>query len=111
MKRHNQIGDENRIVDRRCHTRRILPYAFGTPEWVDAVQQAYAFWPRQDRRNQERRVVTRRTLERAVGEDTAKYRQLSMRRRIRRQQPETNMLSVEEIEMLQDLNNRTGLNK
>lgn len=93
-----------RVAERRYHKRRVIPHAFGTAEWIQAVQQAYVFWPRQDRRSQERRVAKRRGEERRI--DVAKYRQLSLRRRIHRQTPQTQILSREERQMLHDLNNR-----
>ncbi len=51
---------KRRESERRLKNRRINPYAFGSAEWVNLIQQEYLLWPRQDRRSEDRRAQPRR---------------------------------------------------
>ncbi|MCK9635630.1 MAG: hypothetical protein M0R41_05075 [Methylobacter tundripaludum] len=49
---------------RRTADRRIAPYPFGSPEWVEHVKKNYVAWPKSDRRDQNRRCNERRAPDR-----------------------------------------------
>jgi hypothetical protein len=55
-----------RIEERRNHCRREIAYAFGSDDWVRVIKSSYVLWPKTDRRNQERRYLSRRNLERRL---------------------------------------------
>jgi hypothetical protein len=44
--------------------RRVIPYAFGTPEWEEHIKALYVALPKADRRKQERRANERRVPDR-----------------------------------------------
>lgn len=49
-----------RSLERRLLERRIIPFPFGSTEWVTLIQQEYLLWPKQERRFQDRRNLLRR---------------------------------------------------
>ncbi len=53
-------ASNRRQAERRRHERRIIQYAYGSPEWIAYIQQHYLLWPKQDRRRTERRQQDRR---------------------------------------------------
>ena len=55
-----------RIEERRNHCRREIEYAFGSEKWIQVIKASYLLWPKADRRNQERRYLSRRNLERRL---------------------------------------------
>ena len=57
-----------RQSNRRMQERRILSYAFNSPEWLATLEQQYLLWPKQDRRQADRRESVRRSSERRSGE-------------------------------------------
>jgi hypothetical protein len=58
------LTDMNRRREElRQYYRRIFKDAFGSDKWVEVVRSTYTFWPKEDRRFQERRSVTHRIVE------------------------------------------------
>lgn len=51
-------------ASRRMADRRVAPYAFGTPEWIENIEKSHLAWPKADRRVAERRVNERRSPDR-----------------------------------------------
>lgn len=49
-----------RISERRKKERRVIPYPFGSAEWIALIKKEYLLWPKEDRRHQERRNQSRR---------------------------------------------------
>ncbi len=45
---------------RRLHDRRIVPYAFGSSEWVENIKNHYLARPKDDRRQVSRRCALER---------------------------------------------------
>lgn len=100
------LTDKNRRrEDRRQYFRRLIKHAFGSDKWVAVVRSSYVFWPKEDRRFQERRSVTRRIVERRTL--LRKYRRHALRQLPLRSYLQGQMLSEEERKMLNDLNRRT----
>ena len=60
---HNYRVHERLQGDRRHQGRRSVTSPFGSAEWIKAVQVNYLFWPKQDRRQQERRSRSRRVYQ------------------------------------------------
>ncbi len=50
----------NRKSERRSKERRVIEYAFGSADWLNAIKQDYLLWPKLDRRLQDRRQKLRR---------------------------------------------------
>lgn len=57
-------SSSRRASDRRGTERRCIPYAFGTPEWIEYIKKHYLAWPKLDRRSESRRAKERRRQER-----------------------------------------------
>jgi hypothetical protein len=93
-----------RREERRQYYRRILKHAFGSDKWVQVVRSSYVFWPKEDRRCQERRSVTRRMVERRTL--LRKYRRHAFQQPSMRNHLQGQMLTEEERRMLNDLNRR-----
>jgi hypothetical protein len=93
-----------RRAERRQYYRRILKHAFGSDKWVQVVRSSYVFWPKEDRRFQERRSLTRRMVERRA--QLRKYCRPALRQQPLRTHLQGRMLSEEERKMLNDLNRR-----
>jgi hypothetical protein len=55
-----QASSNRRQAERRRHERRVVQYAYGSPEWIAYIQQHYLLWPKQDRRRSDRRQQDRR---------------------------------------------------
>lgn len=101
----NEYRDKvRRMTERRKNSRRIIKAEFGSDKWVRAIQASYVLWPKQDRRQQDRRITSRRTLERR--EQMQKFRSVSLRQRMLKKQRQTQFLSAEEQAMLRELHNR-----
>jgi len=105
MDRFNPITDreKNRRSDeRRDSTRRIMQHFFASKEWITSVQATYTFWPNEDRRDQERRGLSRQMLERRSL--ILKARQYSRRQHALQKGSQRQRLTTEEKEMLSKLN-------
>lgn len=103
---HSAARDTNRRnIERRSHIRRVIPHAFGSEQWVTAIQADYLLWPRSDRRHGERRLESRRVLERRA--QLGKYRRKSLRHTSRRPGVEKHILTAEEKSMLRELYSRS----
>ncbi len=85
-----------RQTERRCRERRVIPYEFGTPEWIAAISQQYLLWPKEDRRKRDRRQRDRRSANRRrkFGKPRTFSKPLSSLQ---------NLLTEEEKQMLHDL--------
>lgn len=55
-----------RQQERRIKERRAVQYQFGSPEWLSRVQQENLLYPKQDRRNCDRRSHERRKKHRRI---------------------------------------------
>lgn len=108
MNKLNLLGslrDKSRRRDeRRSKSRRTIKYTFGSDKWVEVVRALYVFWPKVDRRGQERRDVTRRMAERRTR--LQQYRLHGFRQQTFRKQLQSQTLTEEERKMLNDLNRR-----
>ena len=62
------------------------------------------FWPKEDRRSQERRSLTRRMVERRT--PLQKHRRHALRQQTLRKPLQSQMLTEDERKMLNDLNRR-----
>jgi hypothetical protein len=93
-----------RIEERRRGCRRLIKHAFGTEQWIKAVQSTYLLWPKEERRTDERRSVSRRLAERRV--EVSQYRNRTRRPRILKQYIQQPMLTAEEKALLNELNKR-----
>lgn len=51
-------------VTRRIADRRVVPYEFGSPEWIENIKKNYLAWPKTNRRKMERRADDRRSPDR-----------------------------------------------
>ncbi len=106
MKSSHEYRDKTRrTIERRKHVRRVIRAAFGSDKWVEAIQSNYVLWPKQDRRDSERRNVDRRWAERRVHLNATRRR--PFRRRILDKAIRNQTLTAEERSMLNDLNNQT----
>ncbi len=92
-----------RMAERRKSSRRIIKAEFGSDKWVRAIQASYVLWPKEDRREQDRRITSRRTLERR--DQLQRFRGMSLRQRMLKKQRQTQVLTAEEKAMLKDLHN------
>ncbi len=92
----NSRQKTRRKLERRVKERRVNPYEFGSVEWREIIQQQYLLWPKEDRRNSERRSLARRQGNRRI----KKNGQVRMPR-----QPNSlsDLLTNEEREMLNEL--------
>jgi hypothetical protein len=107
MKNLNPIDTRDqcrRVEERRNHSRRLIKYPFGSAKWVEAVQSTYIMWPREDRRDQDRRIVSRRRNERR--NVLHAYRRRSRHQRMMDRTIRSQALTIEERNMLNDLNRR-----
>ncbi len=75
---------------RRLSDRRNISHPFGSLKWIEHVQQNYVAYPRQERRQQNRRVAERR-------QETLSEHDLSLRKF------SSNLLSREELKLLEEL--------
>jgi len=99
------LTDRNRRrEERRQSSRRIFKHAFGSEKWIQVVRSSYVFWPKEDRRFQERRTITRRMVERRTL--LRKYRRHALRQQTLRNHLQSQMLTAEERKLLNDLNRR-----
>ncbi len=85
-----------RQAERRCRERRVIPYEFGSPEWIAAISQQYLLWPKEDRRKHDRRQQDRRSTNRRskAGKPRTFSKSLPSLQ---------NLLTEEEKQMLNDL--------
>lgn len=92
----NLRKDPRRAVQtRRVADRRTVPYAFGSPEWIDNIKQNYLAWPVQDRRLETRRSDERRNPDR-------RSQQMSEQRRSEKKYSRI-ILTREELQLIEDL--------
>lgn len=49
---------------RRKQERRNNPFEFNSKEWIACIQHQYLLWPKQDRRQSDRRLSERREVDR-----------------------------------------------
>ncbi len=89
--------NERRQMERRRRERRAN-LEFGSPEWIEYVQQNYLMWPKYDRRNKDRRTQQRRNLECRRRRQTARIRFAQQQNQTRLQ-----LLSDEEKKALRDI--------
>jgi hypothetical protein len=82
-------------ASRRLADRRTIPYAFGTPEWIEHIQINYLAWPKSDRRVSERRINNRRSPDRRTHQATEQTRSGKKYSRI--------LLTSEERKLIEDL--------
>lgn len=94
-----------RITERRKHARRVIEHAFGSEQWVKAIQSDYLLWPKADRRSGERRLNNRRMIERRA--QLGRYRRKSFRPNTTRHTFDKPILSAEEKSLLRDLYSRS----
>jgi hypothetical protein len=66
-----RTGSNRRRTERRYRERRLLTHAFGSPDWITAIQQDYLLWPKHERRVQCRRVERRKNYRRTSNADIA----------------------------------------
>ena len=64
IKTRSRRSESRRTSDRRSKNRRIISYEFGSPEWIDNIQNNYLVWPKEERRKEDRRKSERRANER-----------------------------------------------
>lgn len=88
-------GSRRSFMDRRKTERRVCPYEFGSPEWVEHIQKNYLAWPKSERRKMERRTEDRRVLDR-------RQQQLPDRSRYEKKHPWL-VLAPEERELIKAL--------
>jgi len=62
--------------ERRNQDRRKVNSPFGSKEWIEAVKAKYAFWPKYDRREDERRSARRRLKQ--TNRVASRYQELSI---------------------------------
>ncbi len=55
-----------RIAERRIAERRTVLFEFDSVEWRIVIQQEYLLWPKNDRRDSDRRSIGRRQMLRRV---------------------------------------------
>ncbi len=83
------------LQSRRVADRRIVPHAFGSPEWINNIKQNYLAWPAQDRRVECRRSDERRNPDR-------RHQQLAEQRRVEKKYSRI-ILTREELQLIEDL--------
>lgn len=59
---------------RREDDRRIVHYLFGTQDWIDNIKNHYLSWPKLDRRENVRRNLERRAIDRRLKQLTEQDR-------------------------------------
>ena len=64
VKTRSRRSESRRTSDRRSNNRRVISYEFGSPEWIDNIQNNYLVWPKEERRKEDRRKSERRANER-----------------------------------------------
>lgn len=82
-------------VTRRISDRRIVPYEFGSPEWVENIKKNYLAWPKTNRRAVERREDDRRSPDRRDHQASERSRSEQKYSRI--------LLTSEERKLIEDL--------
>jgi hypothetical protein len=82
-------------VTRRIADRRVVPYEFGSPEWIENIQKNYLAWPKTNRRTTERRSDDRRSPDRRDQQATEQSRTNQKYSRI--------LLTSEERKLIEDL--------
>jgi hypothetical protein len=50
--------------DRRAQERRMISYAFNSPEWIAVMSENFMLWPKLDRRKANKAELDRRRLDR-----------------------------------------------
>jgi hypothetical protein len=89
--------------ERRQQSRRRITSPFGSDEWVRTIRDSYAFWPKHDRRRDERRSERRRIHEQSMG--LRRYQRFPLKQSAHiKPKHEHARLSAEEVQMLRDLN-------
>lgn len=61
--------NKSRSNSRRCHVRRLkerrtITHVFDSPEWIAMMRDSFLLWPKEDRRNSDRREGERRNYDR-----------------------------------------------
>lgn len=92
-----------RSVERRHACRRTIKHAFGSEQWVKAIQTKYVLWPKLDRRVDERRCASRRIADRRAHHP---YRNRTRRQRVLQRYTRHPVLTDEEKKMLNSLNEK-----
>jgi hypothetical protein len=82
-------------VTRRISDRRVIPYEFGSPEWIENIKNNYLAWPKTNRRAMERREDDRRSPDRRDHQATERSRSEQKYSRI--------LLTSEERKLIEDL--------
>ena len=102
----NSRQDSRRVEARRSNCRRVNRHPFGSDKWIRAIKASYFLWPKVDRRQRERRYLSRRDLERRMlwrnYHGNARY--LTLNEKIRRQG-----LTREEKKMIYNLMARSSI--
>ncbi len=63
----NDVRKKNRRgLERRQSERRVIADPFGSPEWCRLIEQQYLLWPKEDRRQLDRRHEGRRQSRRRI---------------------------------------------
>ena len=83
------------IYNRRVKERRVVPYAFGSDEWVENIKINYYVWPKFERRQSNRRSEDRRAFDR-------RHKQLIERQQTERKSAGT-LLTHEELKLIEEL--------
>jgi hypothetical protein len=85
-----------RSLERRLLERRIIPFSFGSTEWVRLIQQEYLLWPKKERRFQDRRNQPRR-------EGFRRNKNLASSRALDSIDKWSGLLTKEELQMINEL--------
>jgi hypothetical protein len=83
-------------MTRRETDRRNVPYAFGSPQWLENIKNNYLAWPKSNRRSAERRNNERRAL------DRREQQQLAERGRLKQAYSRI-FMSPEEKKLIEDV--------
>ena len=96
MQRNDLRQNSRRLLkNRRMNDRRVIPYPFGTSEWIENIKINYHAWPRHERRHAGRRSEERR-------EDDRRQRQLSEQLQSLKKYSSL-LLTREELQMIEAL--------
>ena len=82
-------------VTRRIADRRVVPYEFGSPEWIENIKKNYLAWPKTNRRTMNRRSDDRRSPDRRSQHSSEQSRSERKYSRI--------LLTSEERKLIEDL--------
>jgi hypothetical protein len=83
------------LDNRRVQDRRIVPYPFGSDEWIENIKQNYLAWPKEDRRKTTRRHAERRANDRRQQQLSEQLQSL--------QKYSSLVLTREELKMIEEL--------